>query len=325
MMRDNILLYEDRELSQSKCFSCQGLSHDVLSCPSIRYVPNRELVIKRYLHNKKIDLKGFKRKRKIKGHWNALNKTNFLTELREIIENQYDLSEYEEEINKLRSNFSVQVPPFPLRNFREPILNSLAEISRSDSSHSEKAMDSPKEEKENPSRILKENPSRILSREIDQQVNLSPRKKKKLKILQNEELLQKMEKDLSVIRTTDPRSVCNMSETVNPWTSTSVRMRISELNIPKRHSKKLTTFSNQLQSQVSTRKKQSIVNVGTNAPVSLTSFFFFALDSGKIFKGYFPKNNIDNVLLRVRFKFHTRNRPKPVITISENSQQKDKM
>ena len=50
-MRDKILIYSNLEDLKKRCNSCLKKDHDIFNCPEIHYLPRKDFIIRKHLHN----------------------------------------------------------------------------------------------------------------------------------------------------------------------------------------------------------------------------------------------------------------------------------
>ena len=54
MIRDRLIIYEEKSSLQKKCFCCKIINHFSEECPLIQYIPHKETIIKNFIQlNKK--------------------------------------------------------------------------------------------------------------------------------------------------------------------------------------------------------------------------------------------------------------------------------
>ncbi|CAD8095941.1 unnamed protein product [Paramecium sonneborni] len=63
-VRDKMVLYQDDQYFTVSCFSCGKESHKLIECPLIKFVPNKEFIIKKYLFPQKQSSKPYVRTKK---------------------------------------------------------------------------------------------------------------------------------------------------------------------------------------------------------------------------------------------------------------------
>ena len=62
MIKEQLLLYDRKEILNQKCFACNKIEHTEENCPYIHFVPNREKILKEYFFpHKQIKRKKFQR------------------------------------------------------------------------------------------------------------------------------------------------------------------------------------------------------------------------------------------------------------------------
>jgi hypothetical protein len=80
MIRDNIMLYDNLDQLYPSCRSCSRNDHFIEMCPRIQYIPDRELILKRYVITQTQNRNRFKRSKR-----NRLNSLRFKNEILESI------------------------------------------------------------------------------------------------------------------------------------------------------------------------------------------------------------------------------------------------
>ena len=92
MMRDQATFYSDFKNFQAKCSVCLKNTHLVPSCPLVNYIPDRDIILRKYIHSSFQKRRNFSRNKKIR------KKTNSLLNLEKIQSMAVKLNEkFEEE------------------------------------------------------------------------------------------------------------------------------------------------------------------------------------------------------------------------------------
>jgi len=68
MLQDKLLVYQDFSVLKLKCGACENTDHILETCPQVRYVPNKELVIREYLEDQEKMGINFIRRQRTKFH-----------------------------------------------------------------------------------------------------------------------------------------------------------------------------------------------------------------------------------------------------------------
>ena len=286
-MRDNIILYKNHSLNNSPCISCRMTDHDLFECQSIRYLPDKELTIKRFQHQRKLFEKSFKRGSGVA--WHALGNAQKLTEIRNRLEEQYDLAEYENEINKLR-NFSPTHKGKSGESTEFPRPN--GESSRTLSSLSENAMEM------SGSRPIskKGEPFHSLDIKIDPEANSSNGQHSPLNSRSGSILINLVSPETA---RGEKEIILNLKNQIydgNNGSLNEIRAAAFQSKKGENHrvgSQKTAIFiPNRLQgSQINNNnKRMSLLNSAV--------YFGYSFDIGRNFKMYYPHNNMQRVLAK---------------------------
>jgi hypothetical protein len=62
MLRDQIIMYQDKFLMRLECEGCGEIDHSLRRCPNLSYIPKRDFVLRKYLYNENQRRKKSKRK-----------------------------------------------------------------------------------------------------------------------------------------------------------------------------------------------------------------------------------------------------------------------
>ena len=106
MIRDSLLLYNDFELSNLGCYSCNKSTHLIKQCPYLTYTPDKDFIIRREIYSKPQKRVSFQRRDK-----KSLNCLIIKNDLEEMIKMKRKLENNEKISNFFERNSSVETFP----------------------------------------------------------------------------------------------------------------------------------------------------------------------------------------------------------------------